>query len=126
MTNILKLPIIRFAIVGIISNLILYALFLCLIFICVSNILSMTICYVLGVCQTFYFNKKWSFKNSGPILSSFLCYVVLYLSGYILNIISIYLLVSILGFNIIYIQAINIIVLALYLFLVQRFLIFQS
>lgn len=125
MSKILNLSIVRFVIVGVASNLILYALFLCLIFLGVSNISGMTICYILGVCQTFYFNKNWSFKNSGSILSGFVKYVGLYLVGYFLNVCSLYILVHIFGYNVAYIQAFNIVVLALFFFVMQKYFVFK-
>ena len=72
---------IRYAIVGIVSNGLLYLLYLGLTATGVVPKVAMTIAYVIGTGQTFYVNRAWSF-NSSVGGSAFLCYATVYAAAY--------------------------------------------
>ena len=57
--------VIRFAVVGFASNLVLYLVYLGLTSIGLGHKNAMSILYVVGVLQTFVFNNKWTFRHYG-------------------------------------------------------------
>lgn len=75
----------RFVIVGLLSNLALFALYLALTDHDVSPIAAMSIIYTVGVVQTYFVNRSWTFevKNARPVY--FGKYVATYAIGYLVN-----------------------------------------
>jgi len=76
---------VRYSIVGIASNLAGYFIYLGLTRIGVGPKLAMSLLYGIGVAQTFFFNKAWSFKFSGPQTPALIKYSTLYVAGYFIN-----------------------------------------
>ena len=87
----------RYGIVGVLSNAVGYLLYLLLTATGVGPKLAMTSLYVIGVAQTFVFNKGWSFRYGGNSAGAFRRYVVLYAVGYGLNVMVLGLMVDHLG-----------------------------
>ena len=56
---------IRYAIVGVVSNALLFVLYLSLTVAGVGHKLAATLVYAVGVAQTFVFNRSWSFRDEG-------------------------------------------------------------
>ena len=117
---------VKFAVVGITSNGILYLLYLMLTYSGIGPKVSMSFLYIVGVLQTFLFNKKWTFASVGKSTQELFKYIAVYGSGYIINLLVLMVLVDKLSFPHEIVQGFTIIFLAVYLFLVQRFWVFKS
>lgn len=115
----------KFIVVGIGSNLILYCLYLFFTFFGITPKHAMTCLYVLGVAQTFIFNKKWTFrylKKGDGVLFRYLCS---YLFGYVVNLTILYTMVDLHGFPHQIVQGFAIIFLSCTLFLLQKIWVFK-
>ncbi len=116
----------RYVIVGLVSNAILYLGYLALTAFGMGHKLAMTVLYVLGVCQTFFFNRSWSFQDSGRIQGAFVKYLAVYGTGYAINWSLLWLFVDELGLPHQVVQGILIFVVAIFIFLLLRFWVFNS
>lgn len=75
----------RYALVGLGSNLVLYLSYLWVTHLGMGHKMAMTLLYALGVSLTFIFNKNWTFRHAGHVTKTFLSYVSIYVFGYLLN-----------------------------------------
>jgi putative flippase GtrA len=116
----------RYAIVGLASNAVLYALYLLITSLGVGHKTTMTMLYVAGVLQTFFLNRSWTFGHKGGISRSLFRYVATYGIGYLFNLAALYLLVDELGFPHQYIQGVLIIVVAVIIFILQKYWVFNN
>jgi len=116
----------RYAIVGLVSNFVLYMLYLTLTALGMGHKSAMTLLYVVGVAQTFIFNKKWSFRHGGNAAGAFTRYATAYAAGYVLNLFALWLFVDRMGFPHQIVQGIMIVTLAVFLFLAQKFWVFAT
>src|SRR5262245_11583277 len=87
----------RFGTVGLISNAVLYAVYLALTHYGLGAKLSMTLLYAAGVIQTFIFNKRWSFLHLGSHGPPFVRYCLSYALGYLVNLLALFVFVDRLG-----------------------------
>ena len=117
---------IRYAIVGLASNLVGYLLYIVLTSVGLGPKLAMSLLYGLGVLQTFLFNKRWTFGHRGARGSVFFRYCLAYSLGYVINFWVLLILVDQLGFPHEVVQGVMILSLAVMLFLLQKFWVFQS
>lgn len=115
----------RYAVVGLGSNLLLYLAYLVLTTWGIGHKTSMTLLYALGVAQTFMFNRTWSFQHVGGLHSAFARYVAIYAFGYVLNLSLLWLFVDEIGLPHQIVQGILLLVLALLLFLLQKYWVFR-
>jgi len=115
----------RYAFVGLASNALLYALYLLLTFLGIGPKTAMTLLYLIGVLQTFHFNRGWSFRHEGRRSPALVRYVAAYLLGYALNLAMLLLLVDHLGWPHQWVQGAMIVSLAVLLFLLQRYWVFR-
>ena len=116
----------RYALVGLGSNLILYLAYLLLTSFGLGHKSAMTILYVIGVAQTFLFNRTWSFRHQGGLHGSFARYVAAYAFGYLLNLAVLWIAVDRMGLPHQIVQGIMILTLAVMLFLLQKFWVFPE
>ena len=116
----------RFALVGLGSNLLLYLGYLILTSGGMGHKTAMTILYALGVAQTFVFNRNWSFRHPGGVHGAFARYVICYAFGYLLNLFVLHLAVDRFGLPHQIVQGIMIVTLAVMLFLLQKFWVFPA
>lgn len=112
---------VRYAIVGLISNGLLYALYLGGTAAGVAPKVAMTVLYGLGTLQTFLFNKRWSFRDRGPEGTAFVRYCIAYAGGYVLNYAILAIFLDRFALPHQYLQGAAILLIALYLFLAQRY-----
>ena len=117
---------IRYAIVGLASNVVLYVLYLLATWIGATPKIAMTLLYILGISQTFYFNKNWSFNFSGRTDSAFIRYALVYALGYVINYLALMVLVDQMGLPHELIMAGLIIFMAVFLFVMQKVWIFPQ
>ncbi len=116
----------RYGLVGLISNAVLYLVYLALTAVGTEPKLAMTLLYALGVAQTFMFNKHWSFRHGGKHGPAFARYCMSYGLGYVINYLALFVLVDHLGYPHQIVQGVLVLSLAVMLFLLQKFWIFRS
>ena len=116
----------RFAAVGIGSNLLLYLLYLILTSLGVGHKTAMSCLYLLGLVQTFLLNKTWTFAHQGKMHAALGRYLIAYGLGYLLNLGMLHLLVDRFGLPHLLIQGLAIFVVAVTMFLLQRHWVFTS
>jgi putative flippase GtrA len=114
----------RYALVGLVSNAIGYLLYLLLTYLGMGHKTAMTLLYIIGVLQTFYFNRNWSFKHHAVAQGSFVRYVFAYLFGYAINFVILWLGVDLLHLPHQGVQGFAIIMVATCLFLMHRYWVF--
>ncbi len=117
---------VRYVIVGLASNAVLFLSYLLLTYLGLDPKLSMSMLYVVGVTQTFFFNRNWSFSCERRGKSLYVKYFSLYGAGYFLNLFVLWHLVDGLGYAHQWVQGVMTIVLALLLFLGQKFWVFRT
>jgi putative flippase GtrA len=118
--------ILRFGIVGLLSNIAIYLLYLILTGNGVEHKTAMTVLYAAGFTSTYLFNRNWTFKSSGKISTSFPLYVLTYVIGYFINLFFLFALVDLAGFDHRLVQGCMILVVAAFLFFTQKRLIFKD
>ena len=115
----------RYVIVGIVSNAVIYVVYIAFTRIGVGPKLAMSLLYGVGVLQTFVFNKKWSFRFQGAATPALIRYAIVYIIGYFANLFALMLLVDLAGLPHQLIQGIMIFVIAIFLFLAQKYFVFS-
>lgn len=115
----------RFVMVGLASNLMLYILYLLLTTLGIGPKLAMSLLFAVGTFQTFFFNKRWTFAHEGRLQTSFFKYVAVYGGAYLLNLTALMVFVDHFSLPHQVIQGVMILALALMLFLLQRYWVFR-
>jgi putative flippase GtrA len=116
----------RFAVVGLISNALLFLLYIAVTGLGMGHKLAATLAYAIGVAQTFFFNRSWSFRDRGAPGPAFVRYVGAYAFGYVFNMAALVVLVDRAGYRHQFVQAVVILILAVTLFLLQKFWVFRD
>jgi len=116
----------RYGLVGLASNGVLYVAYLVLTAVGLEAKLTMTLLYAIGVAQTFFFNKRWSFRHGGLHGPAFMRYCVAYGFGYMVNLIALLILADSLGYPHQIVQGVLVLLLAVMLFLLQKFWVFPT
>lgn len=115
----------RFAMVGLASNALLYLIYLALTAAGIDPKIAMSLLYMAGVAQTFLFNKRWTFNHTGNHSTTLVRYLIVYASGYLVNLLVLFWLVDSLGYPHQIIQGVMILMLAGTIFLLQKFWVFK-
>ena len=115
----------RYGIVGLSSNALLYFVYVGLTEFGMGSKLAMTSLYVLGISQTFIFNKRWTFDHSGSSGKAFRNYALLYVFGYIFNLLVLALCVDLLGWPHQWVMLALLVVMAFFFFVGQKFWVFR-
>ncbi len=110
----------RYGIVGVASNGVLYLIYLLLTANGVGPKTAMTLLYVVGILQSFFFNRAWTFGHRGNVPASLVKYASCYAFGYVFNWFMLFLLVDRIGWPHRPVQAVLILVTAMMLYLLQR------
>jgi len=116
----------RFLIVGAASNAALYVLYLGATSLGIGHKIAMTVLFAVGVVQTFVFNKTWSFRSRGNDIAAFARYASAYLLAYIINLTAMLVLVDCYHFSDRLVQAVMIILVAMFMFGMQRYWVFPA
>lgn len=116
----------RYALVGLLSNLMLYLCYILLTSLKVDYRMSMTAIYVIGTLSTYFFNKKWTFQHSGKVKKTLIKYSVTYVIGYVFNFTLLWFSVEKLGVIHEISQAILIFLTALLIFILQKKWVFKA
>jgi len=117
---------IRFIIVGLGSNAVLYLLYLLFTAAGSGHKTAMTILFVIGTIQTFIINKHWTFGYKDFEKSIFAKYVMIYGGAYLINLVALMLFVDYLRFPHEIVQGIMILLIAPLLFMLQRYWVFRK
>lgn len=116
----------RFALVGLGSNAVLYLLYLLLTGLGLGHKTAMTLLYILGVLQTFVFNRHWTFRHQGKMPKALRRYLASYGFGYCFNLGMLLIMVDRLGLSHQIVQGILILITAGLLFLLQKYWVFPD
>lgn len=116
----------RYGLVGVGSNLLLYLAYLALAAGGMGYKTAMAMTYWLGVAGTFVFNRNWSFKHKGAWQRSFILYVAVYAVGYLTNLLGLIVLVDFGRLPHQAVQAAMILVVAGLIFILQKFWVFDQ
>lgn len=120
------IQLLRYGIIGVLSNAVGYLLYLAITAAGLEHKLTMTLLYVIGVAQTFIFNKRWTFRHNGMYRPVLIRYCISYAFGYAVNLLALYMLVDCLGYPHQIVQGMMIVALAAMLFLLQKFWVFSA
>ncbi len=115
----------RYAVVGLASNAVLFLAYLAVTWLGMGPKLAMTLLYAIGVMQTFLFNKQWTFGHRASHRTAFLRYCLAYGMGYAVNFLAMVLFVDRWGYPHQVVQGVMVLVLAILLFLLQKFWVFR-
>ena len=117
---------IRYLVVGLASNAVIYVGYLLLTQLGMGPKLAMSLLYGVGLLQTFVFNKKWSFRFEGAATPALVRYLVVYAVGYGVNFLAMMLLVDRAELPHQLVQGVMIFIVAIMLFSAQRYWVFPS
>lgn len=117
---------IKFIIVGLTSNLVLFLVYLLLTNVGLGHKAAMTTLFLVGLAQTFFFNKYWTFSHRNAFGQSLWRYLIIYGIGYLLNLITLAVLVDAMGCPHALVQGAAIPILAVGLFLAQKYWVFAD
>ena len=115
----------RYSVVGLVSNGIGFVLYLLLTTIGFGPKISISFLYVVGVLQTFVFNKKWTFSHQGQLNGTFIRYILIYAAGYFINLGALVIFVDRFGYLHQWVQGAMIPLVAVFLFLMQKIWVFR-
>ncbi len=116
----------RYGVVGVLSNGIGYLLYLLLTWLGMEYRMAVTVLFAVGVVQTFFFNKSWSFGHTGGTKAAMLRYWAVYGAAYFLNVTALTALVEFVGLPHQIAQAILVFLIAGLIFLALRLWVFRS
>ncbi len=114
----------RYVLIGAITNLMGYSIYLTLTYLWGYPKLTMTVLYFVGALIGFLANRRFTFTHEGHIGAASLRYAVAHGIGYLLNLLLLYLFVDRLSFPHQIVQAVAIVVVAIYLFVILRVFVF--
>jgi putative flippase GtrA len=116
---------IRYAVVGATTNVFGFLLYVLFTSLGVSPVMTISIFYPVHIGTAFYLNKKWSFNHKGQLSTSAFRYVTAYAGCYALNVAILKLFSDYLDYSHLVVQAIAVVLIALLLFLTQKYWIFR-
>jgi len=114
----------RWLIVGLASNGLMYLAYLALTRALLDPMTAMTVVYCGGVLLGFVGHRKWSFEYSGRVDVALIRYVGVYAIGYVINLVGLAIGFSALGIRHEFVQAAMIVIVAVFMFLMQRHFVF--
>ena len=122
----LNSQIIKYIIIGISSNGVLYALYLILTSLGMGPKTTMSLLYFSSISLTYYLNHRWTFNAKNQHKKSYFRYLTVYLSGYTINFFALYFLVDTFHYPHQIVQAGMIITIAIFTFLSLKFWVFKN
>jgi putative flippase GtrA len=117
---------IRYGLVGVVSNLTIYIVYLLITYFGVEPKKAMTLLYIIGASIGFVGHRKWSFSHRGDATHAALRYAAAHLSGYMLNLLILFIFVDRLHYAHQMVQAVAIIAVAGFLFIVFKYFVFPE
>ncbi|WP_124431982.1 GtrA family protein [Pseudomonas orientalis] len=119
------LQLVRYGIVGLTNNALLYLGYLLLVYCGSGEKLAMTLIYMIGVFTSYTFNYKWTFsqrKNRAALIR----YIQMHLTGYFINFILLYIFVDRLLYPHQIVQIFAIIIVAFFGFFTCKYFVFRD
>lgn len=116
----------RYGLVGMVSNLTIYFVYLLVTYLGLEPKIAMTLVYVIGAIIGFVGNRKWTFAHHGDATSAALRYVLAHIFGYLLNFLILFTFVDRLGYVHQFVQAMAIIIVAGFLFIIFKHFVFHE
>ncbi|MFA7239950.1 MAG: GtrA family protein [Sulfuricellaceae bacterium] len=120
------LQLVRYGLVGVASNLAIYSIYLLVTYLGVEPKKAMTLLYIVGAFIGFFGNKRWTFSHNGNFNQSVVRYAISHLLGYLLNFFILFTFVDRLGYAHQVVQAVAIIIVAGFLFVLLKFYVFSD
>lgn len=117
---------IRYGLVGVVSNLTIYTVYLLITYLGVEPKTAMTSVYIIGASIGFIGNRKWTFAHRGNSINAALRYMLAHLFGYMLNLLLLFTFVDRLGYAHQWVQGVAIIIVAGFLFMVFKHFVFRE
>jgi len=117
---------VRYAVVGIATNLAGYAVYLLVTWTGVEPKLAMTCLYAVGATASFLGNRSWTFGHRGNVAAGAARFALAQLAGYLINLALLVVFSDHLGFPHQAVQGAAIIVVALFLFAAFRLFVFPA
>lgn len=116
----------RYGVVGILSNLCGYLIYLLLTWFGIDPKMAMSFLYGVGATVGFFGNRRWSFQYQGAVLPNFMRYAGAHVLGYGLNFLMLSFFVDKLLYPHQLVQAIAIFVVAGFLFIMFKYFVFPA
>lgn len=117
---------IRYGLVGAISNAVIYFIYLFITYLGVKPKLAMTLVFIIGASIGFVGNRKWTFAHRGDSSNAVWRFLTAYVTAYMLNLFCMWVAVDHMRIPHYLVQAVNIIVISALLFIVQKYWIFAA
>lgn len=117
---------IRYGLVGLGINAILYSCYLLLVFLGAEPKISMSVIYVIGLGIGFYGHRKLTFSHTENYKHAIARYLIAHLGGYSINFLLLLMLVDFMGLSHALVQAVSIFIVAAYLFIIFKYWVFAE
>jgi putative flippase GtrA len=114
----------RYAVVGVLSNLSGYLVYLTITWQGVEPKTAMTGLYIVGAMVSFMGNRRWTFSHEGNAAASLVRFGIAHVLGYLLNLTLLVIFVDRLGYPHQWVQAAAIFIVAFFLFVAFRLFVF--
>jgi putative flippase GtrA len=114
----------RYGVVGVVSNAVAFGIYVLITWLGTPPTVAMTLVYVTAATISFFANRTLTFAHQGSVWSAGARYVVAHAVGYTLNLCILVVLVERLGYSHVWVQAFAIFVVASYLFVTFKFVVF--
>lgn len=116
----------RFVLVGLGLNALLYACYLGLVDRGLAPMLAMTAMYVTGTVLGFVLHRSWSFGSRSAVHREWGAYVAVYFAGYVLNLAALAFCVGLLGWPHAWVQGVTVFGVAGATFALNKFWVFRA
>lgn len=120
-----RAEVLRFGAVGLLSNAVLYLVYLAITGLGVDPKIAVTGLYAVGVLQSFFLNRRWTFRHEGNVPNALTRYWASHAAAYLLNLILLTALVDWAGMAHQLAQGILTVLIASLTFCVQKFWVFR-
>jgi putative flippase GtrA len=120
------LQLFNYTLVGFVTNLVGYCLYITLTYLWGSPKLTITLLYIPLSLFSFFANRQFTFKDHGKITSTFVRFFFSQFCGYFLNLLLLAVFVDWLEFNHKIVQALSIVMVAVFLFITSRKYVFMT
>ena len=115
----------RYGALGVVANVSGYTVYLGITHLGIGPKTAMTVLYCVGVCISFVGNRRWVFAgNDGMLATAAVRFLLAYAMGYLVNYGILAFFVDRVGYDHVYVQAVSIVVVALFLFITFKLLVF--
>ena len=116
---------VRFGVVGLTSNVIIFCFYLGLTGVGVGHKISMSLLFAVSSILTFVVNKKWTFRQKLFSQFSLIKYIIIYSFAYSINLMAMFFLVDKFGYSHQIVQGVMIVTLSAILFPLLKFWVFR-